>query len=372
MYRVALFISLLLEIFPVNAELHSTDSLNENESDLLASTEQLDELSGPEIVTGEIEGALYTIAKPSDWNGRLLIYAHGLRYETEPLDGSLNPNGLLYSTLLQKGWMVAMSSYRRNGIIIDDAILDLNNLLGLINSKYGEPKRVILMGHSMGGAIGTLIAENLFEEYDGVLAIGAALPYPGRKFPIKINHNPKIPLLFLTNRSELPGPQAYIEGSKGAALVPVLWRVDRDGHVNVNDNERVAAIAAIENWIETGEIDRQRDGTIAGRFIESSAEFSIQGAKSAITGVSANYGNIFTGYVESDLKKLNLSIGDNFHLRHGEATIRVLWGTNYNDVGEGEWVAFIFADGNLMIAKARENGCAILVCNVGDDLYLIP
>ena len=46
--------------------------------------------------------------------------------------------------------------------------------------------------------------------------------------------------------------------------------------------------------------------------------------------------------------------------------------TNYNDVGEGEWVAFIFADGNLMIAKARENGCAALICNVGDDLYLIP
>ena len=92
--------------------------------------------------------------------------------------------------------MVAMSSYRRNGIIINDAILDLNSLLGLINSKYGEPERVILMGHSMGGSIGTLIAETLFEKYDGVLAIGAALPYPGRTFPMEINHNPKIPLLF--------------------------------------------------------------------------------------------------------------------------------------------------------------------------------
>ena len=60
---------------------------------------------------------------------------------------------------MKQGWIVAMSSYRREGLIVADAIKDVNNLRNLICNQRGYPYWVILEGRSMGGAISTYIAE---------------------------------------------------------------------------------------------------------------------------------------------------------------------------------------------------------------------
>ena len=57
MRRFALLISFLLTTLPADAELRQVSALNENESGLLTGSNEVDEISGPEITTGEIEGA---------------------------------------------------------------------------------------------------------------------------------------------------------------------------------------------------------------------------------------------------------------------------------------------------------------------------
>ena len=51
----------------------------------------------------------------------------------------LHPERAANRALLNEGWMVATTSYRRNGIIIADAIDDLDALRAFIADTYGEP-----------------------------------------------------------------------------------------------------------------------------------------------------------------------------------------------------------------------------------------
>jgi len=60
---------------------------------------------------------------------------------------------------MKQGWIVAMTSYRREGLIVADAMKDVNNLRNFICNEQGYPYWVLLEGRSMGGAIVTYIAE---------------------------------------------------------------------------------------------------------------------------------------------------------------------------------------------------------------------
>jgi len=97
----------------------------------------------------------------------------------------------------------------------------------------------------MGGLIVTLAAEREPALYAGAIAIGAALSIKEPGSTLAPSGQPKILFLFLTNRSELDGPNAYVTAAAAhtsPALRPVLFRVSRDGHVDVNRAERLVAI----------------------------------------------------------------------------------------------------------------------------------
>ena len=105
----------------------------------------------PAIETGEINGAKFTLARPAQWNRSVLLLAHGFRSTDRPLVAALFPEQLATKTLLDEGWLVATTSYRRNGPIVADAIADLDALRAHIAEKFGAPQRVLLEGDSMGG-----------------------------------------------------------------------------------------------------------------------------------------------------------------------------------------------------------------------------
>src|SRR5205807_662306 len=124
--------------------------------------------------------------------------------------------------------------------IIADAMADLDALRAHIAEKYGSPERVLLEGESMGGLIVTLLAERERSDlplYAGAVAIGAALQMKEPNSNLGLSLQPKIPLLFLTNQTELEGPKTYLNAKappEQSTVRPVLFRVSRDGHVNVN------------------------------------------------------------------------------------------------------------------------------------------
>lgn len=280
-------------------------------------------LAGPaaaaRLETGRLEaGAPYSVALPAEWNGRLLLLAHGLRDEAEPLHAHLFPDRGLTRALLAEGWVVALTGYRRNGVVVRDAITDLDNLRAHVARTHGRPQRTYLMGDSMGGLIVTRIAEMQPEHYDGAVAVGAALHISDTGGPMT-NRRPHRPLLYLSNQSELNGPLAYIEAARDAVVRPVLWLVRRDGHVNVNTAERLAALAALVHWVEQGERPADhRDNTVPPVAVPSRAVFSTDGtAEGRVTFVHPDTGAFELDLQPGDFERLGLRLGDRFILHHG-------------------------------------------------------
>jgi len=330
------------------------------------------------LLEGELNGARFAIARPAgSWNGHLLLHAHGYRSESAPLVADLFPSHAAYAKLLEEGWMIAMTSYRRNGLIIMDALDDLDRLREHIARTFGEPKRVILEGDSMGGAIVTLLAERGDGAYAGAIAVGAALEVREPNSTTGVNFRPKIPLLFLTNQSELEGPRAYVQQAGKLAtlerdlVAPVVFRVARAGHVNVNQAERLLAVRTVMGWIDDGRSSLPGPTPRAGdspaaEFYDATVVQRPQPSKVTVTDngrgfvttiqeVSAIYGNAFVDAQPADFASAGIQPGAFFRLRVGAQEFRVRYGRDFNSVERGQWVMFPNAEGYFWLARYLEN-----------------
>jgi pimeloyl-ACP methyl ester carboxylesterase len=331
------------------------------------------------VDTGEIEGAKFTIARPAHWNHCLLLVAHGLRDGKAPLVADLNPEHLAYRTLIAEGWIVAKTSYRRNGMILRDAITDLENLRTHIEKTYGEPQRVLLEGDSMGGAIVTLMAEQSSEHYQGAVAVGAALDAREPGTPLAFNLQPQIPLVFLTNQSEIDGPRRYVTAPLERVARPVLLKVTRDGHVNVNQRERLTAIRAV-----LALLDRR---TIALPTVDGAPVFfdatqppapgpsqvrllNEGGFEARVTEVTAVFGNLALNAQPPDFGQASILPGTWFALIAKGQTYRVFYGREFNNVKRGQWVAFPNADGFFYVGRNRDHAAATAGLKEGDLIII--
>ncbi len=317
-------------------------------------------------IAGEIEGTPYVIALPTEWNGNLLLLAHGYVAKERPLSAAFDSTSASLAHLLDQGWMIASTAYRRNGLIIRDAIEDLNDLRDHIEVNYGEPFLVILEGRSMGGLIVTLITENEPDRFQGALAIGAALQIRDSLYPIEKTYQPKAPLLFLSNQSELDGPTAYIERATEAAIKPVLWKVSRNGHVNINETERHLALTALIEWITTNTINESKDITYIPPNTERDVRFENGQCIGKIIDISPEYGNIFINLNTEDFTKIGIQRGMTFRISIKDETTEVVYGTTYSDVPEGEWVAFPTADNVTRVAINLGNASKALDAQIDD------
>lgn len=328
---------------------------------------------GIRLLTGEIGGAPYVIARPPVWNRNLLLYAPGFRAEDAPLVARLDPTDPAYARLLAEGWIVAASGYRRNGRIVRDAIADLNALREHIAAAEGAPSMTLLLGESMGGAIVTLMAENEPGRYQGAIAIGPALQSQDTEYPLALTGHLKIPLIILVNRSELAEPGAYVERAAHAPVPPALWTIDRDGHVNVNAAERSAAIEGLIAWITTNQIERRRDATITTAARAEGATEHLDGAaRGRINEVTETYGNLFSSFTPADFERLGIARGDAFAVEINGRTFRATYGSDYTDVARGSWVAFLRAEGVILFAIHRGNAAEAAGARVGDTLLVRP
>ncbi len=321
-----------------------------------------------EQITGEIKGTPYSIALPKQWSGNLLLLAHGYIPAERPLSAAFDPTKPSLTRLLDQGWMIASTAYRRNGLIIRDAIEDLNNLRDHIEVNHGEPFLVILEGRSMGGLIVTLITENEPDRFQGALAIGAALQIKDPLYPVEKTYQPKAPLLFLSNQSEVAGPAAYLAKATEASIKPMLWKVSRDGHVNINETERSMALTALIEWITTNTITESEDITYIPPNAARDVHFKEGKFVGEIIDISPNYGNIFINLNTEDFTKLGIQRGMTFQLSIGEKTTEVVYGTTYSDVEKGEWVAFPTADNVTRVAINFGNASEALDAHIDDTI----
>lgn len=106
----------------------------------------------------------YRIEVPANWNGDLVLYAHGYRGEGLELTVS-NPSIREY--LVGQGYAWAASSYRANGYVPGVGAQDTYRLIGLFRGLIGNPERVFITGHSMGGHVTGVAIEQWPEAFQG-------------------------------------------------------------------------------------------------------------------------------------------------------------------------------------------------------------
>ncbi len=114
-------------------------------------------------------GALWSIDRPADWNGDLVVYLHG--YTDPALPVALPAFGPIRDALLQRGYAVVASSYSENGYAAKDGVQRSHQLRGVFASKVGQPERTYLFGQSLGGLVGLLMTQKYPEQYDGSLLV---------------------------------------------------------------------------------------------------------------------------------------------------------------------------------------------------------
>src|SRR6266404_5378878 len=139
-----------------------------------------------EIIDGRVGGSLYRLVRPANWNGRLVLYAHGFVPSAAPV--TLPPEGsLLISLLAPQGFAVAYSSFSENGWALKDGAERTHQLLGIFSAKFGRPARAYITGVSLGGLIAIKLSETYPDIYAGALPAGAVAGGPRRQFDYSAN-----------------------------------------------------------------------------------------------------------------------------------------------------------------------------------------
>lgn len=120
---------------------------------------------------------------PSDFNGTLIVYAHGYVKPQEPLAlpeefGDADVQDVV-ERLLALGFGVATSSYHKNGYAIEQAEADLNDLVDYVKSRAPDVDAVYVAGASEGALITTMLVEKYPQTYAGGLALCGPLAGTG-------------------------------------------------------------------------------------------------------------------------------------------------------------------------------------------------
>ena len=123
-------------------------------------------LPGATAYYGVHAGAAYRIEVPNNWNGKLVLYAHGYRGTRPDLTVS-NPS--IRNHLIANGYAWAASSYSANGYMPGQGAKDTHALMRYVGGLIGQPERVYIAGHSMGGHVIGVAIEQWPNAFDGAL-----------------------------------------------------------------------------------------------------------------------------------------------------------------------------------------------------------
>jgi pimeloyl-ACP methyl ester carboxylesterase len=123
-------------------------------------------LPGATAYWGVHSGAGYRVEVPDNWNGDLVMWAHGFRGTGLELTVDNHP---LRQLLIPSGYAWAASSYSRNDYDITTGVQDTHALVQRFNGLVGNPDKVYLVGASMGGHITAVSIEQYPNTYDGAM-----------------------------------------------------------------------------------------------------------------------------------------------------------------------------------------------------------
>ena len=135
-------------------------------------------------------GSIYRICMPapSDYNGSLVIWAHGFQHAGTPVeipeDQLCIADFCIPEIINGLGFGFATNSYSKTGLAIVAGKNDILDLVNIYTAQKGQPQRVYLVGASEGGIITALA----LEKHPEVFSAGVAACGPIGSFPMQINY----------------------------------------------------------------------------------------------------------------------------------------------------------------------------------------
>ncbi len=172
-------------------------------------------------------GAGYRVEVPENWNGVLVMYAHGYRGTGEELTVS-NPS--IRSWLIDNNYAWAASSYSKNYYDVEAGVEDTNELaleftaIATDNGRMLDaPNKTFIIGHSMGGHVAaaaveqeTLSSARNQVFYDGSLPMCGVVAGT-HEFDYLLD------VTFAAQHVAGLGPNSYPADFDQAAIDAVLW-----------------------------------------------------------------------------------------------------------------------------------------------------
>lgn len=141
----------------------------------------------------DANGAYYSIAIPNDWNGSLVMHAHGgPSLNTAGSDPERSVGDLeRWSVMVREGYAWAGSSYRRGGYGVRMAAEDTENLRRLFVEEFGQPQQTLVHGQSWGGngaaKVAEIYATGQDRHYDGALTTNGILSGGSRGYDYRVD-----------------------------------------------------------------------------------------------------------------------------------------------------------------------------------------
>lgn len=187
---------------------------------------------GPIDESGSINGANYRIIVPADWNGALVLLAHGYRDRADHAGETDDHSAMdadftgIAMGLAGQGYAVAASAYKTNGWAVSDELEDTVALTNYFKHSIAHYKRALVVGFSLGSFSGKL-AEDGANMFDGFLPACGVLAGAPRAWDGAGVHL----LAYQTAFAPVPG-------SPGS--LPASWGTVADGDDDVDFETEVA------------------------------------------------------------------------------------------------------------------------------------
>jgi dienelactone hydrolase len=129
-------------------------------------------LPGATAYWGVHTGAGYRIEVPDNWNGDLVMWAHGFAGTDLELIVDNHP---LRELLIPLGYAWAASSFSRNDYDVATGVQDTHALAQRFEGIVGSPDQTFITGASMGGHITAVSIEQYPRAYDAALPVCGAI-----------------------------------------------------------------------------------------------------------------------------------------------------------------------------------------------------
>lgn len=149
--------------------------------------------TGTRCLSGQdAAGAFYLVAVPQQWNGTLVLHAHGGPNLGAPTLARTVEDLQRWAVVVKAGYAWAGSSFRQGGVAVRSAAEDSERLRRIFVQQVAQPKLTILHGQSWGASVAAVAASMFTDDagrrpYDAVLLTSGVLAGGTRAYDFRLD-----------------------------------------------------------------------------------------------------------------------------------------------------------------------------------------